>query len=148
MRPLAVVKTDRRTDGARRLAPNHAHRGYYDWPLAPSVRRLASQALAENDAKDSMRDSYAIPSRILKPNIYYKAHNFAPEPIGSELSRRKPRQLSLPRDGGRRRRTRQSRGQRPAGSDGDVAPAGTDRPRRLSLNKPGAGMVEDGSCEG
>jgi hypothetical protein len=147
MTPLAVTRTDRRTDGAPRLAPNHCHRGSYDRPLALSERPRGSQALAENDAKDSMRDSYAIPSRILKPNIYYKAHNFAPEPIGSELSRRKPRQLSLPRDGGRRRQTRQSRSQGPAGSD-DVALPERGAHAGFSLNKPSAGMVEDGSCEG
>ena len=87
MTPLAVVKADRRTEGAPRLAPNHRHRGSHDQPLAANACAPASEALAENDAKDRKADSYAIPSRILKPNIYYKAHNFAPEPIGSELSR-------------------------------------------------------------
>ena len=130
MTPLAVVKTDRRTDGAPRLAPNHRRRGSHDQPLAANACAPASEALAENDAKDRKADSYAIPSRILKPNIYYKPHNFAPEPIGFELSRRKPRRLSLPVD------------------DGNVVLAGTDRPRWLSLNKPDAGMVEDGLCEG
>jgi hypothetical protein len=55
MTPLAVTRTDRRTDGAPRLAPNHCHRGSYDRPLVLSERSGASQALAENDAKDSMR---------------------------------------------------------------------------------------------
>lgn len=87
MTPLAVVKTDRRTEGAPRLGPNHRHRGAHDRPLGANECARASEALAENDAKDRKADSYAIPSRILKPNIYYKPHNFAPEPIGSELSR-------------------------------------------------------------
>jgi hypothetical protein len=146
MTPLAVKRTDRRTDGAPRLAPNHGQRGSCAPPLALSERPRGSQASEENDAKDSMRVSYAIPSRILKPNIYYKPYNFAPEPIGSELSRRKPRQLSLSRDGGRRRRTRQSRSQGAAGFDGD-SPCRNGAPTP-ALNKPSAGMVEDGSCEG
>jgi cell division protein FtsQ len=40
--------------------------------------------LAENDAKDSKRDSYAIPSRILKPNIYYEGHNFALQVVAAQ----------------------------------------------------------------
>jgi len=111
MKPLSVTGTDRRIEQAARLGSNHRRRGSHDRPLAPSVRLSASPALAENDAKDSIGDSYAIPWGILKPNIYYKAHNFALEPIGSELSRRKPRQHS-------------------AGPDGDVVPAGMCPPRR------------------
>src|ERR1700733_1442459 len=129
MQPLAVMGT--RTERAAALGPNH-RRFRSPWlPPAANERPPASQALAENDAKDSRGDSYAIPWGILKPNIYYKAHNFAPEPLGSELSRHETRQLLSPRDGERRRRTRQSRSQRPAGPDGDVAPAGTGRPSRL-----------------
>jgi hypothetical protein len=111
MKPLAVVSTDRRIEQAARLGSNHRRRVPHDRPLGPSVHLPASQALAENDAKDSIDDSYAIPWRILKPNIYYKAHNFALEPIGSELSRREPRQ-------------------HPTGPDGDVVPAGMCPPRR------------------
>jgi hypothetical protein len=129
MTPLAVVKTDRRTEGAPRFAPNHRHRGSHDRPLAANKCAPASEALAENDAKDRKADSYAIPSRILKPNIYYKPHNFAREPIGSELSRLPPRQF-------------------PARSDGDVALPERAARAGFSLKKPGAGMVEDGSCEG
>ena len=129
MTPLAVVKTDRRTEGAPRRAPNYRHRGSHDRPLAANKCVSASEALAENDAKDRKADSYAIPSRILKPNIYYKPHNFAPEPIGSELSRVTPRQF-------------------PASSDGDVALPERAARAGFSLKKPGAGMVEDGSCEG
>ena len=129
MTPLAVVKTDRRTEGAPRLAPNHRHHGSHNRLLAANGCAPASEALAENDAKDRKADSYAIPSRILKPNIYYKPHNFAPEPIGSELSRLPPRQF-------------------PARSDGDVALPERAARAGFSLKKPGAGMVEDGSCEG
>ena len=129
MTPLAVVKTDRRTDGAPRPAPNHRHRGSPDRPLAAKTCAPASGALAENDAKDRKADSYAIPSRILKPNIYYKPHNFAPEPIGSELSRLTPRQF-------------------PARSHGGFALPERAARAGFSLKKPGAGMVEDGWCEG
>jgi hypothetical protein len=111
MKPLAATGPDGRIEQAARLGSNHRRRTPHDRSLASSVRLSASQALAENDAKDSIGDSYAIPWGILKPNIYYKAHNFALEPIGSELLRRKPRQ-------------------RPAGSDRDVVPTGMCPPRR------------------
>jgi hypothetical protein len=111
MKPLAVVGTDRRIEQAARLGANHRPRAWHDRPNPPSVRPAASQALAENDAKDSIGDWYAISWGILKPNIYYKAHNFALKPIGSELSRRESRQ-------------------HPAGPDGDVVPAGICPPRR------------------
>src|ERR1700677_2375075 len=62
-------------------------------PLASNTRARASQTFAGNDAKDSRNDSYAIPSRILKPNIYYNAHNFAPGPTRPGLSRQEPRRL-------------------------------------------------------
>jgi hypothetical protein len=77
MRPLAVVGTDRRREQAARLAPNRGRPGSLNRPLAADERPPASQALTEYDAKDSKGDSYAIPWGILKPNIYYKAHNFA-----------------------------------------------------------------------
>jgi len=112
MKPLAVFLTDQWTERAARPGPNHCRRGSQDPALALSIRCAASQALAENDAKDSKGDSYAIPWRILKPNIYYKAHNFALGPVGSELSWHEPRR-------------------RPAGPDADVAPAGTGRLLRL-----------------
>jgi hypothetical protein len=127
MKPLAVFLTDRPTERAARLGPNHCRHGSQDPTLALSIRRPASQALAENDAKESIADSYAIPWRILKPNIYYKAHNFALGPVGSELSRHEPR---------------------PAGPDGDVAPPRRAAYADLSLDKPVARMVENGSCEG
>jgi hypothetical protein len=129
MTPLAVVKMDRQTEGAPRPAPNHRHRGSHDRLLAANECASASEALAENDAKDRKADSYAIPSRILKPNIYYKPHNFAPEPIGSELSGPAPRQF-------------------PARSDGDVALPERVARAGFSLKKPSARVVEDGSCEG
>ena len=90
MKPLAVVRTSRRTDKAP-LGPNHRRHSSNDRLLAPSVRRRASQALTKNDAKDSNHDSHAMSWRILKPIIYYKAHNFALEPLGSELPRHEPR---------------------------------------------------------
>lgn len=77
MKPLAVARTDRRRERAAPFALNCGRAGSFDRPLALSERAPASQALAENDAKDSKGDSYAIPWRILKPNIYYRAHNFA-----------------------------------------------------------------------
>ena len=91
MKPLAIVSTNQRIEQAARLGSNHRRRASHHRLRGPSVRVSASQALAENDAKDSIDDSYAIPWRILKPNIYYKAHNFALEPLGSELPRHEPR---------------------------------------------------------
>ena len=130
MRPLAVLGADRRKERAARRAPNHRRRGPRARPLALGVRPAASEALTKNDAKDSRRDSCALPSRILKPNIYYKAHNFALEPIGSGLSRREPRRLFRP---------------------GTMATSSlrewTAYPG-FFLDKPGARMVEDESCEG
>ena len=111
MKPLAIVGTNQRIEQAARLGSNHRRRASHDRLRGPSVRVSASQALAENDAKNSIRRLVRHPVEDFKPNIYYKAHNFALEPIGSELSRRKPRQ-------------------HPAGRDGDVVPAGMCPPRR------------------
>ena len=80
MKSLAVIGTDGRTEGVPRLASN---RGSLNRPLAANARAAGSEALTENDAKDSKRDSYAIPSRILKPNIYYEAHNFAHQVVAA-----------------------------------------------------------------
>ena len=130
MTPLAVLGADRRKERAARRAPNHRRHGPHPRPLAFSTSPSASEALTKNDAKDSTRDPYALPSRILKPNIYYNAHNFALEPIGSGLSRREPRRLFRP------------------------GPTATSSLREWTahagffLHKPGARMVEDGSCEG
>ena len=130
MTPLAVLGADRRKERAARRAPNHRRRGPHVRALALSACPSASEALTKNDAKDSRRDSYALPSRILKPNIYYKAHNFAPEPIGSGLSWREPRRLFRP---------------------GTMATSSLREWTTYAgffLDKPGARMVEDGSCEG
>jgi len=91
MKPLAVMNTKWRTRRAALFGPNQGRDRSRDRPLVPSVSRRASQALTRNDAKDSNHDSDAMSWRILKPNIYYKAHNFALERIGSELSRQEPR---------------------------------------------------------
>jgi len=86
MKPLAVLNADRRRKRAARPAPNRAVADRANRSLAVGERAHPSQALAENDAKDSNRDSYAIPSRILKPNIYYEGHNFAHEVVAAQAA--------------------------------------------------------------
>jgi hypothetical protein len=148
MKPLAVIEADRRTERAALLRFESRPSGFPRQRLAPNYRPSASQAFAKNDAKDSRADSYAITSGILKPNIYHKARNFAPGPIRPELSRQEPRRLlsagrrvmkanssvfqSTPRRAQRRGRAFWNRSPKSA----------------FSLNKPGARMVEGGSCEG
>lgn len=83
MKPLAVVSADQRTERAMRPGLNPWPSQVRESPLAVSKRPHGSEASAENDAKDSKRDSYAIPSRILKPNIYYEAHNFAHQVVAA-----------------------------------------------------------------
>jgi hypothetical protein len=91
MQPLAVVSTEWRRKRAMRPATNHQRRGFWAWPHPLNISLLASQMLAESDAKDSRRDSYAIPWRILKPNIYYKPYNFAQRVVATQAAR-----VSLP----------------------------------------------------
>ena len=92
MKPLAVTRTNRRTEREASRSESRPS-GLARRRLAPNYRLFTSQTLAEHDAKDARGDSYAIPLGILKPNIYYKAHNFAPGPIRPELSRQEPRRL-------------------------------------------------------
>jgi hypothetical protein len=93
MKPLAAMSTDRRTGPAARLGANHGLSGFATPTAGPKHLPAASQAFAENYAKDLKGDSYAITSGILKPNIYHKGHNFPPGPIRPELPRQEPRQL-------------------------------------------------------
>jgi hypothetical protein len=148
MKPLAAIETDRRTERTT-LAGSESRSCAFPRPRrAPSDRPSASQAFAENDAKDSRAGSYAITSGILKPNIYHKAHNFAPGPIRPELPRQEPRRLL-------------SAGRRAMKANSSISQSTPGRPRRrrracwsgppksaFSLNMPGARVVEDGSCEG
>jgi hypothetical protein len=93
MKPLAVM--DKRPADRAGGAPRGESRpfGFAKPAFASNYRARASQTFAGNDAKDSRNDSYAIPWRILKPNIYYNAHNFAPGPTRPELSGQEPRRL-------------------------------------------------------
>src|ERR1700722_13055956 len=148
MKPLAVMDV-RPADRAGGAPGSESPSCRFARPaFAPNYRARASQTFAGNDAKDSRNDSYAIPSRILKPNIYYNAHNFAPGPTRPELSRQEARRLlsagrramkvnssisqSTP---GRARRQR-----RPCRS-GQSMPA-------FSSNVPGSRVVEGMSCDG
>ena len=148
MEPLAVMDTDRRTERAALQGSESRLSVFAGRPLAPNYRPRASQTFAENDAKDSRDDSYAIPSRILKPNIYYNAHNFAPGRTRPELSRQEARRLL-------------SAGRRAMKANSSISQSTPGRARRrrrscrsgqpmpvFSLNMPGSRMVEDGSCEG
>jgi hypothetical protein len=147
MKPLAVIETDRRTERTT-LAGSESRSCAFPRPrLAPNDRPSASQAFAENDAKDSRALSYAITWGILKPNIYHKAHNFAPGRIRPELSRQEPRRLL-------------SAGRRAMKANSLVFQSTPDRGRRacafwsgppksaFSLNRPDAWMVEGGPWEG
>jgi hypothetical protein len=148
MKPLAVM--DQRPADRAGGSPRGESRpfGFAKWAFASNTRARASQTFAGNDAKDSRNDSYAIPSRILKPNIYYNAHNFAPGPPRPGLSRQEARRFL---SAGRRAMKAKSsisqstpgrvwRLRRPCRS-GQPMPA-------FLLKRPGSRMVEDGSCEG
>jgi hypothetical protein len=148
MRPLAVM--DKRPADRAGGAPGSESRpfGFARRAFASNYRARASQTFAGNDAKDSRNDSYAIPWRILKPNIYYNAHNFAPGPTRPELSRQEPRRLL-------------SAGRRAMKANSSISQSTSGRAWRLPrpcrsgqpmpaflLKRPGSGMVEGGSCEG
>jgi hypothetical protein len=147
MKPLAAIKADR-TERAALLGSESWPSGFLRQRLTPNYRPLASQAFAENDAKDSRADTYAITSGILKPNIYHKAHNFAPGPIRPELPRQEPRRLL-------------SAGRRAMKANSSISQSTLGAPRRRAcafcytppksafwLNRLGARMVEGGSWEG
>jgi len=148
MKPLAVM--DKRPADRAGGAPRCESLPFGRVKTAPAAnyRAPASQTFAQNDAKDSRDDSYAIPSRILKPNIYYNAHNFAPGRTRPELSRQEARRLLF---AGRRAMKANSsisqstpgraRRQRRPCRNGHPMPA-------FSLNMPGSRIVEGGSCDG
>lgn len=79
----AAVSADRRRMRAARPACDRADAPARIVRFAAREGALPSAALAKNDAKDSKRDSYAIPWRILKPNIYYEGHNFARQVVAA-----------------------------------------------------------------
>jgi hypothetical protein len=141
MKPLAAIKADR-TERAALLGSESWPSGFLRQRLTPNYRPLASQAFAENDAKDSRADTYAITSGILKPNIYHKAHNFAPGPIRPELPRQEPRRL--PSAGQRAMKANSSDFQSTPGRARRQAYAVSNGAPKLafSLNAPGAWMVE------
>src|SRR5260370_41316314 len=93
MKPLGAMRTDR-AERAALLGSESRPSRFSRRRLTPNYRPSASQAFPENDAKDSSADSYAITWGILKPNIYHKAHNFAPGRIRPELSWQEPRPLT------------------------------------------------------
>src|ERR1700722_14506311 len=148
MKPLAVmdVRPAERAGGAP--GSESLSRRFVGRLFGRNYRARVSQTFAGNDAKDSRNDSYAIPSRILKPNIYYNAHNFAPGPPRPGLSRHEARRFL---SAGRRAMKAKS-------SISQSAPGRAWRLRRpcrsgqpmpaFLLKRPGSRMVEDGSCEG
>src|ERR1700722_5583740 len=148
MKPLAVMDTDLRTERAAPLRFESRPYGFSRRRLTPNYCPNTSQAFAENDAKDSRGDSYAITSGILKPNIYHKAHNFAPGPIRPEAPRQEPRRLL---SAGRRSmkgnfsvfRSTPGEARRRACAFWNGPPKSA-----FSSNRSRARMVESGSCGG
>jgi hypothetical protein len=147
MKPLAAIRTDR-TERAGLLRSESRPLGRFPRRPTPNYHLWASQEFAENEAKDSRGDSYAITSGISKPNIYHKDHNFAPGPIRPGLPRREPRQLL-------------SAGRRAMKANFSVSQSTPGRARRqacafwngaynsaFSLNMPGAQTLEGASWEG
>jgi hypothetical protein len=147
MKPFAVKDTDRRTERAALVRSESRRSEFPRQRPALNYRLRASQAFAENDAKDSINDSYAITWGILKPNIYHKAHNFAQGPIRPELSRQKPRRLLSA--GRPEMRTNTSAFQSaPGWTRRRTCAVWSGLPRlAFGLNMPGSRMVEGGSCE-
>jgi len=74
MKALAVLRTDRRTG---RAALPGRDRGPVRSPGQGDKCARASQAFREYDAKDVNGGPHHIPRANLKPNIYYKAQDFA-----------------------------------------------------------------------
>ena len=147
MKPFAVMDIDRRTERAT-LERSESRRSRFPRPRpALNYRLHASQAFAENDAKDSIKDSYAITWGILKPNIYHKAHNFGQGPIRPELSRQKPRRLLSA--GRPEMRTNTSAFQSaPGWARRRTCAVWSGLPRSaFALNRPGSRMAEGGSWE-
>ena len=148
MKPLAVM--DQRPADRAGGSPRGESRpfGFAKWAFASNTRARASQTFAGNDAKDSRNDSYAIPSRILKPNIYYKAQDFtlgAHRAPGCRGANRANCHLS----------GTAGEESEPAGPGVNARPGPTetssapDRPAHLgfSFDEPVAGMAEDAACD-
>jgi hypothetical protein len=129
MKSLAVKRADRRIEQAARLGSNHRHCASHERPLAHSVHLSASQASAENDAKDSIGDSYAIPWGFLN-------RIFTIRPTTSRWSLLAPSCRGVNRANTR------------PGPTVTLSLLECASHAGLSLSEPGARMVEDGSCEG
>jgi D-alanine-D-alanine ligase-like ATP-grasp enzyme len=78
MKPLAVVRTNRVT--GRAAPPRRDHRAIRLLDLRSGGGECGppSRAFDENDAKDHEGGPHHDRSANLKPNIYYKAQDFAP----------------------------------------------------------------------
>jgi hypothetical protein len=147
MKPLAAIRTDG-TERAGLLRSESRLLGRSGRRPTPNYRLWASQEFAENDAKDSRGDSYAITSGISKPNIYHNNHYFAQGPIRPGLPRQEPRRLL-------------SAGRRAMKANFSFSQPTSGRARRqacafrngfsksaFSLDTPRARIVEGGSCKG
>ena len=77
MKPLAVLRTDRRTGRAALLGRDHGPVRSLERAAGGDKCGPASQAFREYDAKDVNCGPHHIRRANLKPNIYYKAQDFA-----------------------------------------------------------------------
>jgi D-alanine-D-alanine ligase len=77
MKPLAVVRTNRLTGRAAPPRPDHRAVRLLDLRSGGGECGSPSRAFGENDAKDDEGGPHHDRSANLKPNIYYKAQDFA-----------------------------------------------------------------------
>ncbi len=86
MKPLAVVGTDPAGARASRRTADRALAGLrIGSPPRVNALRLP-QRWRKMTQKTQSANSYAIPSRILKPNIYYEGHNFALQVVAAQAA--------------------------------------------------------------
>jgi D-alanine-D-alanine ligase-like ATP-grasp enzyme len=148
MKPLAVLGTDRPTGRAGALGRDHGAIHSHGWPPGGGECGPASQAFAEYDAKDAKGGPDHNRRANLKPNIYYKAQDFA---LGADR---------VPGCRGASRADRHLSGttgeeSEPAGSGVNARPGPTETSSApdsaaragFSFDEPAAGMVEDAACD-
>src|SRR5271163_2906656 len=148
MKPLAVLSRDRPTGPAAPLGRDRVGARSLDRTAGGGECGPASQAFGEYDAKDVNCGPHHNRPANLKPNIYYKAQDFAlgaHRVPGCRGASRADRHLSGTA-GEESELAGSGVNARPGPTETSSAPDSAAR-AGFSFDEPAAGMVEDAACD-
>jgi hypothetical protein len=148
MKHVAILKADRRAGRAAWLSSDRCAADSLDRPLGHVGFDPASQAFDGTDAKNAEGGLHRFPWENLKPIIYHNAQDLTPEARrapGPRESRRAGLHFSEATGDGGELVELTVRAE-PGMTESSLAPGRAAR-AGSSFHEPGAGKVEDASCE-